>query len=254
MVTLPAEKGDARNLTNTVGVHERDPVWSPDGKQIAYFSDEGGRYMLHVRSQDGKGDIKKIALNGAGFYNTPVWSPDSQKISYVDNSYSLYWLDLATGTIKKISSEPYYGPSFPKVIQHTWSPDSKWLAYTQSSKSWIHAVLAYSIEQDKSFPITDGLSDVGEPVFDASGRYLYFFGSTDAGPIVQWFDMSNADMRRTRSALSGSVAEGIFIPVSQRERRRKRHQQRREDGKGQKDKGDTSKGQRTRKRIPRAKR
>ena len=214
VVTLPAEKGDARNLTNTVGVHERDPVWSPDGKQIAYFSDEGGRYMLHVRSQDGKGDIKKIALNGAGFYNTPVWSPDSQKISYVDNSYSLYWLDLARGTIKKISSEPYYGPSFPKVIQHTWSPDSKWLAYTQSSKSWIHAVLAYSIEQDKSFPITDGLSDVGEPVFDASGRYLYFFGSTDAGPIVQWFDMSNADMRRTRSLYLAVLRKEYSSPLA----------------------------------------
>ena len=42
IVTVPAEKGDARNLTNTTGSHERSPVWSPDGKSIAYFSDESG--------------------------------------------------------------------------------------------------------------------------------------------------------------------------------------------------------------------
>jgi tricorn protease len=248
VVTLPAEKGDARNLTNTVGVHDRDPVWSPDGKQIAYFSDEGARYMLHVRSQDGKGDIKKIALNGAGFYNTPVWSPDSRKISYVDNSYTLYWLDIAKATTKKISSEPYYGPSFPKVIQHTWSPDSKWLAYTRSSKSWIHAVLAYSIEQDKSFPITDGLSDVGEPVFDASGKYLYFFGSTDAGPIVQWFDMSNADMRRTRSLYLAVLRKEYSSPLAKESdeekgisKGEKNDKKETDKEKSEKDKGDTSK-------------
>ena len=64
------------------------------------------------------------------------------------------------------------------------------------------AVSAYSIEQDKSFPITDGLSEVSEPVFDRSGKYLYFLGSTDAGPVHDWFAQSNADMRATRSSTS----------------------------------------------------
>ena len=94
IVTVPAEKGDPRNLTNTPGVHERSPAWSPDGKSIAYFSDEGGEYQLHVRPADGKGKAKIYALDGAGFYETPVWSPDSKKIAYIDNSQSLYWIDL----------------------------------------------------------------------------------------------------------------------------------------------------------------
>ncbi len=86
IVTLPAEKGDMRNLTNTTAVHERHPAWSPDGKQIAYFSDDGGEYQLHLRNQDGKGEVRKIKLGGAGFYDDPVWSPDGKQFSFVDNS------------------------------------------------------------------------------------------------------------------------------------------------------------------------
>ncbi len=199
IVTLPAEKGDYRNLTQTPGVHERSPVWSPDGRFIAYFSDESGEYELHIKPQDGKGETKKYKLNGAGFYDSPVWSPDSQKIAFADNSWSLYWIDLKTGTVKKIASEYLYGPSRIRSVYATWSPDSRWIAYTLNTQTYIQKVFVYSIEKDKSYPLTDGLSEVAEPRFDQSGKYLYFLSSTDAGPVKQWFDMSNADLRASYS-------------------------------------------------------
>lgn len=214
IITIPAEKGDPRNLTNTPGAHERSPIWSPDGKSIAYFSDESGEYELHVRDQEGKGEPKKFKITGAGFYDDPLWSPDSQKIAYSDNSWSLFWIDLKAGTSKKIGSEYLYGPMRAKTIYHVWSPDSKWIAYTLGSKTYIQTVYAYSLEQDKSYQITDGLSEVSEPVFDASGKYLYFFGSTDAGPVKQWFDMSNADMRLTRSLYLAVLRKDLPSPLA----------------------------------------
>ncbi len=214
IVTVPAEKGDARNVTNTVGAHERSPAWSPDGKSLAYFSDESGEYELHIRAQDGKGEVRKIKVAGAGFYEDPVWSPDSQKLSFTDNSWTLYWMDIKTGSIKKIGSEYLYGPTRAKTIHHIWSPDSKWVAYTLNTRAYIQTVFAYSIDQDKSTPITDGLSEVTEPVFDESGKYLYFFGSTDAGPVKDWFAQSTADNQITRSLYMAVLRNDLPNPLA----------------------------------------
>ena len=191
ILSIPAEKGDARNLTNTPGAHERNPAWSPDGKAIAYLSDAGGEYALKVQAQSGKGEVRSFALKGAGFYANLNWSPDGKKIAYTDNSQSLHILDLGTGTVKDVSSELLYTPS--PTLSHNWSPDSRFLAYTRNTESSLQRIHVYSVEEDKSTALTDGLADAGEPVFDRSGKYLYFTASTEAGPVRDWFAQSNAD-------------------------------------------------------------
>jgi tricorn protease len=213
IVTVPAAKGDPRNLTNSPGVHERSPVWSPDGKSIAYFSDEGGEYQLHVRTADGKGKAKTYPLDGAGFYEWPVWSPDSKKIAFIDNSTSLYWIDLEGGKVKKVASEPVYGPTNLRTLRAAWSPDSKWIAYALGNKAAYHTVYAYELATGKSRPITDGLSDAVDPVFDAGGKYLYFLASTDAGPANQWFAQSREDMRLRRSIYLVVLKKGVPSPL-----------------------------------------
>lgn len=192
IVTVPAKKGDPRNLTETPGTHERAPVWSPDGKSIAYFSDASGEYSLHVRPQDGKGEARAYALNGSGYYERPAWSPDSKKIAFIDNTRTVRWIDLGSGKVTRVASEPVYGPI--KTLTVTWSPDSRWLAYTLNNKVGFQTVWLYSLEKQESFPLTDGLAEAGEPAFDAGGKYLYFLASTDAGPLKNWFDQSFTDM------------------------------------------------------------
>ena len=108
IITVPGEKGDARNLTNSPGVCERTPAWSPDGKKIAWLSDESGEYQLVISDQEGKGDQKKYVLNGSGFYYNLSWSPDSKMIGYTDNAFNLYFIDLDDSKITKIATEPVY--------------------------------------------------------------------------------------------------------------------------------------------------
>jgi tricorn protease len=214
IVTVPAEKGDPRNLTQTPGVHERDPVWSPDGKSIAYFSDASGEYELHVAAQDGKGAVNKYKLGGAGFYGYPNWSPDSAKIAFADNSCSLFWLDLKTGAVTRISTERIYQIDGQASSRTDWSPDSKWIAYTLATPTFFRRVHVYSLDQDKSYPVTDGLSSVEEPTFDAEGKYLWFLASTDAGPVNQWFDMSNSDLGLTYSLYLAVLRKDLANPLA----------------------------------------
>ncbi len=210
VVTVPAEKGDPRVLTGTPGAHERSPIWSPDGRSIAYFTDESGEYELAVGAQDGKGAVRRYELTGAGFYESPVWSPDSGKISFSDNSGALFFIDLKSGTVKRVAENPIMPPG----TSSAWSPDSRWIAFTMNQVTYIQRIYLYSLEKDAATPVTDGLSEASEPVFDASGKYLYFFASTDAGPVKQWFDLSNADTRQTNAIYVAALAKDTPSPLA----------------------------------------
>jgi tricorn protease len=212
IVTVPAEKGDARNLTSSPGTHERIPAWAPDGTRVAYFSDASGEYELTIVPHDGKGEVRTIKPGGAGFYTNLQWSPDSRKVAYTDNAQALYVMDLEKGVPAKVAAAKVYGPVSP--VTFGWSPDSKWLAYTVNTQALAMALSIYSLEQARSFPVTDGLAEVSDPVFDRSGKYLYLFGSTDAGPVLDWFAQSTAENRRTRNVYLVVLRNDLPSPLA----------------------------------------
>ncbi len=199
IVTVPGEKGDPRNLTETPGVMERDPEWSPDGKSIAYFSDESGEYALHVKPQSGVGETIKVALGEKpSIYFSPRWSPDSKRIAFIDSHQTLWLVDLDSRTPRRIDRDRYWSRS-GDLLRPSWSPDSKWLAYTRRLPNYMAAVFLYSIDAAKSTQVTDGMSDARVPVFDADGKYLYFAASTDTGASLQ------PDIHSFSRPVSGSV-------------------------------------------------
>ena len=212
IVTVPMEKGDDRNLTQSPATHDRWPAWSPDGKSIAWFSDEGGEYQLRIAAQDGSGTKRSIRVEGAGFYFNPLWSPDGTKISYTDNSQSVYVLDVASGTSTKLASNSMYRPG--PALRQAWSPDSKWLAYTRNTSAYLDTIHLYSVEQKKSYPVTDDLADATDPVFDPNGKYLYFVASSNAGPVADWFSMWNSSARATNTIYMAVLAKGVPSPLA----------------------------------------
>jgi tricorn protease len=211
ILTVPAEKGDVRDLTNTPGAAERYPAWSPDGTQIAYFSDESGEYALHIRNQSGMGEVTKIALPPS-FYYSPVWSPDSKKIAFTDKGVGLWYLDLEKRTPVKVDADTYKTPG--GGLDPTWAPDSRWIAYTKILPNHMRAVFAYSIETGKSTQITDGMSDARFAAFDKNGEHLYFTASTDAGPTTGWLDMSGMDRPVTRSVYVAVLRKDLISPLA----------------------------------------
>lgn len=213
ILTAPAEKGDIRNLTRTPGVEERDPSWSPDGKWIAYFSDESGEYALHLEDQSGLGEIKKISLGTPpSFFYGPVWSPDSKKIAYTDKRLNLWYVDVEKGAAVKVATDRFENPR--DQLAATWSPDSKWLVYSLLLENHLHAVFAYSLEARKETQVTDGTADSMYPVFDKSGKTLYFAASTDMGLTAGWLDLSSFQHPVLRIVYATVLKKGDPNPVA----------------------------------------
>lgn len=189
--TIPADKGDVRNLTHSSGSAERDPAWSPDGKYLSYFSDKSGEYQLVVESQDGISPARTISLPHPTHYYTASWSPDSKKLLYTDTNLKVWVLDVASGTAKIVGEDPWMVPA--RTLNPVWSPDSKYVAYASRLRSLYHAIFISEVETGQCRQVTDGLADSVWPVWDASGKYLWFFASTDLGLKSQWLDMTSYD-------------------------------------------------------------
>jgi tricorn protease len=212
--TVPTDKGDIRNLTRSPAVADRDPAWSPDGKSIAYFSDESGEYDLTIRDQNGMGQPRHINLgNPPSFFYGPTWSPDSKKIAYTDKRLQLWYVDLETPAPKLVDAD-YFGGFGPAQLNQTWAPDSKWITYTKQLPSGLHAVFVYSLEQSKTSQLTDGMSDALYPGFDKNGKYLYFTASTDTALSSAGVDMSSDEHPISRSVYVAVLSKDEKSPLA----------------------------------------
>ncbi|MFL5477114.1 MAG: PDZ domain-containing protein [Gemmatimonadales bacterium] len=213
ILTVPAKKGDARDISHTPGATERYPSWSPDGQTVAYFSDAGGAYHLELRGQTGTGQPRSIKLGDDDtYYFRPVWSPDGKRIVYNNSRGELWYADVSSGKTTKVDTDPL-GPGWDNSFSSSWSPDSRWVAYARSIKNRLGAVFVYDLEQGKSTQVTDGLSDVRTPGFDAGGKYLYFVASTDAGPASD-FSMTTYDHPITRGLYAIVLRNDVPSPLA----------------------------------------
>lgn len=232
ILTVPAKESSTHDITNTPGVMEREPAWSPDGQSICYFSDESGQYALHISSQTGAGEVKKFPLaKDATFYFHPVWSPDSKSIAFHDNKMRIWVLDTATKKAMPIDT----GVVNDYDYDAAWSPDSKWLAYTQSTANRFHALFLYSVESGKSAQVTDAMSDVRSPAFDRGGKYLYFTESTNYGTAASGLDMSSDAFEVTRYVYGLALAADTPSPVAPQAEDEKTPEERQKEKKETKD-------------------
>jgi tricorn protease len=195
--TVPTEKGQPRNLTQSSGIHDRNPVWSPDGRDIAWVSDAGGEYQLVIAEQTGVTRPRTVALPSKAFFSSPVWSPDGTQLLLEDNHLNLWSIDAASGAPTRLDTDTYDDPG--RRFDAVWSPDSQWIAYSKSLDSHLRAIFLYSIADKRAHQVTDGLSDATAPAFDASGKYLYFLASTNYALRHGWLEMSSVDRPVTRA-------------------------------------------------------
>jgi tricorn protease len=189
LFSLPAQHGPVLNLTQSSGVAERWPAWSPDGKQIAYWSDRSGEYELYVRPADGTGTERKISAYGPGFRYLPFWSPDSKKIAFVDQTMTIRVVDVETGHTVTVDHAHWWYEGNLESFRPSWSADSRWLAYSRDlGDRGTQAIFLFDTRTGHPQQVTSGYYNDQEPVFDPDGKYLYFLSNRTLQPIYSDVD------------------------------------------------------------------
>jgi tricorn protease len=193
LFSVPAKNGTPRNLSKTSGAHERDAVWSPDGKWIAYNSDVTGENELYVRSQDGKGEPQQITNSAETYYYAPKWSPDSKKLLWSDRLQRLRYVDVASKAMTLVDQDKY-----GEIESYSWSPDSQWITWVRPEENGMPRVYIYSVANKQQTAVTDNWYGSGEAVFSDDGKYLLLSSARDFKPTFGDEEFANVyrDMER----------------------------------------------------------
>ena len=209
--TVPAKNGATRNLTQSPGVHERNAVWSPDGKWIAYVSDQSGEDEIWIRPQDGSGEPRALTSGADTYKYEIVWSPDSQRIAWTDKLNRLQFVEVESKQVTLVAQSEAF-----EIRDFTWSPDSQWLAFTKPEVRRFANIYIYGLAQKNQVQVTDGWFDVGSPEFSSDGKYLFFVSERSFNPSygqTEW-NHTYSDMERIYLVTLAAATKSPLAPKS----------------------------------------
>ncbi len=209
--TLPAENGITRNLSQSSGIHERNAVWSPDGKTVAFVSDASGEDEIYTQVPDGFSKPVQVTKDGDVYKFELAWSPDSKKILWGDKKLRLQYVDIDTKKITVIDQATEF-----EMRDFSWAPDSRWIAYSKPERESKGKIYLYNLASAVKTPVTDGWYDVGNPVFSSDRKYLYLVSNRDFSPTFSNTDLEIAYTNMSKVYLITLAKETAnpFAPVN----------------------------------------
>src|SRR3989440_7561798 len=242
LFSVPAKNGTPRDLSKTSNAHERDAIWSPDGKWIAYNSDITGENELYVRAQDGKGDAVQLTNGADTYYYKPLWSPDSKKLLWADRLQRLRFVDVATKTVTQVDQDKY-----GEIEIFNWSPDSQWLAWGRPEENGLSRVYLYSLGNKQQAAVTDNWYNAAEPVFSDDGKYLLLTSARDFKATFGDEEFANIyrDMERVYLVTLSKETENPLGPKSDEvgKAEQKREKEKAKEAEGKKPEGKATPGE-----------
>ncbi len=210
VLSVPAKDGAIRLVSGSPGVHERNAVWSPDGKWVAYIGDASGENELYICAQDGRSAAVQLTTQADTYYYRAVWSPDSHKLLWSDRLQRLRWVDVDTKVVTQVDRS-----ARTEIRQYAWSPDSKWISYGKSEDDSLEKIYLYSVENHRASAVTDGWYQSNSPSFSDDGKFLYFASGRDFKPLYSEIEFEHVyiDTERVYAAV---LAKGTASPLQPR--------------------------------------
>lgn len=209
LFSVPSEEGITYNLSQTSGVHERDGIWSPDGKYIACISDRTGEFEIYIREPETHEEPIQLT-SGADTYKYGMeWSPDSKKLLWSDRKLRLKYIDIESKKVTLVDQAIH-----DEIRNYNWSPDSKWITYTKEKDNSFDVVYIYNLKEEKSYAVTEGWYDTRSANFSADGKYLLFASARDFNPVYSNTEWNHAykDMSKVYLAILSKDTPSPFAP------------------------------------------
>lgn len=209
LFSVPADKGITLNMTRTSGIHDRDGEWSPNGKYVAWLSDQSGEYEIWLQPANGEGTPRQLTRGGNTYKFNMAWSPDSRHIAWNDQHYRLMLTEVESGDTRELASSKY-----SRLGDFSWSPDSKWLTFSDGNANRMSTVQLLNIETGTRHEVTQNWYESDSPVFSSDGKYLLFVSERDFNPTYSNTEWNHAYINtyRVYMALLSNETPSPFAP------------------------------------------
>ena len=182
LMSVPVENGDARLLAAQPGSRQEWPAWSPDGKQVAFLSDQSGEEQIWLAPALGSGEPHQLTHDHKGPLHRLQWSPDGKYLATTDREQRILLVDAASGNITLVD-QTSVGSSYDDVNDsYRFSPDGKWLAFNRVEPNHNSRVVLYELATSKKTMLTSGEMNAYAPAFDSTGKYLVYLSDREFDP------------------------------------------------------------------------